>query len=70
MTDFLRNRSQQDWKLQHALQMALDWQDGIENTTELINGYQYVGPHKWIVCLIGSTEYTVQLFLAEKRKVL
>lgn len=70
VTDFLRNRSQQDWKLQHALQMALDWQDGIENTSEYINGYQYVGPHKWIVCLIGSTEYTVQLFLAEKRRLL
>ena len=48
--------------------MALEWQEGIENTGEFINGYHYVGPHKWIVCLIGKTEYSVQLFLADKKK--
>ena len=34
------------------------------------NGYNYVGPHKWIVCLIGSSAYSVQLFLTEKKQEL
>ena len=70
LLDFLRSRTQQGWKLQHALQMALEWQEGIENASEERNGYNYVGPHKWIVCLIGKTEYSIQLFLAEHQKQL
>ena len=28
-----------------------------------MNGHNYYGPHKWIVCLIGSDAYTVKDFM-------
>ena len=30
--------------------------------------YKYVGPHKWIVCLLGSDIYNVNNFVIEKSK--
>ena len=49
----------QSWYLQMALSKALEWQEGVEDMVVTKNGYSYVGPHKWIVCLIGSDVYSV-----------
>ena len=45
--------------LETALNKALSWQQAIENTNKLINNHTYFGPHKWIVCLIGSDMHKV-----------
>jgi len=50
-------------RLEKALERALTWQSGVEDKTQVVNGHVYVGPHKWIVCLIGSDAYTVQDFI-------
>ena len=49
-------------RLENALNLALDWQNKVENETISVNGHTYVGPHKWIVCIIGSDAYTVEDF--------
>ena len=46
-------------RMEKALEKALQWQSNIEDTREKVNNKVYVGPHKWIVCLIGSDSYTV-----------
>ena len=51
--------------LETALNKALAWQQAIENKTKLINNHTYFGPHKWIVCLIGSDEHKVGNFLSK-----
>ena len=50
-------------RLEKALERALTWQSTVEDKTQVVNGNVYVGPHKWIVCLIGSDAYTVQDFI-------
>ena len=42
----------------------------IEDTREKVNDRVYVGPHKWIVCLIGSDIYTVQDFMLKNKRSL
>ena len=42
----------------------------IEDTREKVNDKVYVGPHKWIVCLIGSDSYTVKDFMLKNQKLL
>ena len=49
-------------RLENALELALSWQNKVENETYKINGHDYFGPHKWIVCIIGSDVYTVKDF--------
>ena len=47
-------------RLEIALEKALEWQIKlVEDTPVTINNKTYVGPHKWIVCLIGSDIYMV-----------
>ena len=50
--------------MEQALEKALQWQTSIENETEVVNGRTYVGPHKWIVCLVGSEAYSVKQFMS------
>lgn len=50
-------------RLEKALEKALAWQANLEDTKEAVNNNVYVGPHKWIVCLIGSDVYTVGDFI-------
>ena len=46
-------------RLEKALEKAFQWQDKIEDKKIKVNDKAYVGPHKWIVCLIGGDCYTV-----------
>ena len=47
-------------RLEIALEKALEWQIKlVEDTPVTVNNKTYVGPHKWIVCLIGSDIYMV-----------
>ena len=50
-------------KLQKALEKAIRWQQDIETQPIRINGNNYFGPHKWIICLLGSDAYTVDDFI-------
>ena len=53
-----------EWEqLEIALQKAMGWLSSIDDTTEVVNDHIYFGPHKWIVCLLGSRIYTVQNFI-------
>ena len=49
-------------RLEKALEKAYQWQDKIEDKKMKVNDKTYVGPHKWIVCLIGGDCYTVEDF--------
>ena len=50
-------------RLEKALEKALSWQSLVEDSRKVVNNNVYIGPHKWIVCLIGSDAYTVQDFI-------
>lgn len=50
-------------RLEKALERALTWQSLVEDKKQIVNNNVYIGPHKWIVCLIGSDAYTVQDFI-------
>ena len=54
-------------RLEKALEKALGWQSSVDDTKETINGHDYFGPHKWIVCLIGADTYTVQDFMLKHK---
>ena len=49
-------------RLEKALEKALAWQNMIEDKITKINDRVFIGPHKWIVCLIGGDCYTVEDF--------
>ena len=52
-----------DRRLEIALEKAMHWQmNNVENEKVEYNGHTYHGPHKWIVCLIGSDAYSVNTF--------
>ena len=51
-------------KFQQALEKAIQWQRAIENEHIRINNYNYLGPHKWIICLLGSDIYPVDNFIS------
>ena len=59
-------------RLERALEKAYEWQNTlVGDYTKMINGRQYVGPHKWIVCLLGDNCYAVNKFrLNHKEKLL
>jgi hypothetical protein len=49
----------------------LDWQKTKpSDSLEIVNGHSYYGPHKWIICLLGSGDYQLKFFLNEKSKEL
>ena len=57
-------------RLQVALQTALDWQTEIaDDFSEHINDHTYIGPHKWIVCLVGPHGYTAGTFMTSNESV-
>ena len=48
----------------------MDWQTEIvDNYAETINDHVYVGPHKWIVCLIGSNGCATGTFMSSNESV-
>ena len=51
-------------KLQQALEKAIQWQQAIETEQIRINRNTYFGPHKWIICLLGSDSYPVNDFIS------
>ena len=57
-------------RLEKALEKALAWQNMIEDKSTKINDKLYIGPHKWIVCLIGGDCYTVEDFSMKYSKTL
>ena len=53
-------------QLEFALTKAMEWQQSIEDNSERINGHTYYGPHKWIVCILGSDIYPIAEFMEDK----
>ena len=47
--------------LEKALHKAMEWQNNLvpDEKVTAENGHEYIGPHKWIICLIGCDDYTV-----------
>ena len=52
-------------KFKKALKKAMQWQEAIGTERIRINGKTYFGPHKWIICLLGSDVYPVDDFIKE-----
>ena len=47
-------------RLERALEQAYEWQNNlVPDEEKVVNGKVYVGPHKWIVCLLGDDVYAV-----------
>ena len=47
-------------RLELALEKALEWQNTlVQDYTTRINERDYIGPHKWVLCLLGSDIYAV-----------
>ena len=55
-------------RLEQALEKALQWQTALEGEPVEVNDHVYQGPHKWIVCLVGSDSYAVKQFTASHQK--
>ena len=50
-------------RLESALEKAYDWQNNMVNNYQVVNNDQiYIGPHKWIVCLLGGDVYSINQF--------
>ena len=49
------------------MEKALQWQTALEGEPVEVHGHAYRGPHKWIVCLVGSDSYAVKQFTASHR---
>ena len=58
-------------RLERALKKAYEWQNTLVPDFESeVHGRTYVGPLKWVVCLLGNDVYTVNQFhLNEKAKL-
>lgn len=55
-------------KLHKALVQALEWQQSIEDTKVIKeNNRVFYGPHKWIICMLGSDDYTVRAFIRDNQ---
>ena len=51
--------------------MAYEWQNTIaQNTEVVVNGNKYVGPHKYVVCLLGDDTYAVNQFMIKEKESL
>ena len=47
-------------RLERALEKAYDWQNNlVQNFQTTVNNKIYIGPHKWIVCILGDDVYSV-----------
>ena len=50
-------------RLERALEKAYDWQNNlVQNFQTTVNNKIYIGPHKWIVCILGDDVYSVNQF--------
>ena len=50
-------------RLESALEKAYEWQNTIVPNTEVtVHKNVYIGPHKWIVCLLGDDIYSINQF--------
>ena len=48
----------------------MDWQtQKVDDFAELINDNVYVGPHKWIVCLVGSNNCVPSTFMTSNESI-
>ena len=66
-----KNATAKHSRLEIALEKALEWQMKlVEDTPITVNNKTYVGPHKWIVCLIGSDIYMVNDLLARHQQTI
>lgn len=45
--------------LSQALLTAMEWQSSIQDTQKVKNNHVFIGPHKHIVCLVGSCEFSI-----------
>ena len=55
-------------RLERALEKAYEWQNTlVANTETEVHGKVYVGPHKWIVCLLGDDVYSINQFRLNNR---
>ena len=43
----------------------MEWQSSIQDTQIIKNNHNYIGPHKHIVCLVGSCEFSINQFVNE-----
>jgi hypothetical protein len=50
--------SREQW-LSQALLTAMEWQSSIQDTQKVKNNHVFIGPHKHIVCLVGSCEFSI-----------
>ena len=58
-------------RLEIALERALDWQNNhVDDEQVRVNRHTYYGPHKWIVCLIGSDKYQINTFMNKHKESL
>ena len=47
-------------RLQKALEKAYEWQNtAVQNTEMMVNDQKYIGPHKYIICLLGDDTYAI-----------
>ena len=43
----------------------MEWQTTVQDSATEHNNHMYVGPHKHIVCLIGSCDYSASHFMTD-----
>ena len=81
VTHFGKKNNSMKHRFQKALEKAYDWQNRLVLDYNEVHPktkdkqewardkkYTYVGPHKWIVCLLGSDIYNTNNFDIENRK--
>jgi len=50
-------------RLERALEKAYEWQNSrAPDFVEEVNGRNYYGPLKWIICLLGDDVYEINKF--------
>lgn len=58
-----RDQSSKTIRLERALEKAYEWQNTmVSNFEQEVHEKIYVGPHKWIICLLGDDVYSINQF--------
>jgi len=56
-------------RLSSALVQAFEWQSSkIVDDKVVVRNHVYYGPHKWIICLLGSDDFNVKDFIVSHEK--
>ena len=56
-------------RLERALEKAYEWQNTlVQDFVTTVNDRVYVGPHKWIICILGDDVYAVNQFKLNNRE--